>query len=116
MHLQGWYLRRCMSMYNDIVRRPHLPREHAIRRIMSATGCDLNLYGRSTDDLEGDDAQGPDPESVETDYDEMEGEEEETLENDECYSANSDSTACVHRTHTCAYVTVVSPFLCKLRL
>lgn len=37
-HHQAWYLRRLMSMYNDITRRVHLPRELAIRRIMAATG------------------------------------------------------------------------------
>lgn len=37
-----------MSMYNDIVRRHHLPREHAIRRVMAATGVDLSLYGASS--------------------------------------------------------------------
>lgn len=37
-----------MSIYNDIVRRTHLPREHAIRRIMAGTGIDLSLYGPSS--------------------------------------------------------------------
>ena len=34
-----------MTIYNDICRRTHLPREHSIRRIMSGTGVDLSLYG-----------------------------------------------------------------------
>ena len=42
-----------MSLYNDIIRRPHLPREPSIRRIMSETNIDLSLYGRSSEDLEG---------------------------------------------------------------
>lgn len=45
MHLQAWYLRKCMSLYNDVVRRPHLPREHAIRRILLKTNVDLSMYG-----------------------------------------------------------------------
>ena len=43
--MQSWYLRRGMSIYNDIVRRSHLPREPGIRRIMAETGIDLSLYG-----------------------------------------------------------------------
>lgn len=39
-----------MSLYNDIVRRPHLPRERAIRRIMLDTGIDLFFYGRSSEE------------------------------------------------------------------
>lgn len=34
-----------MTLYNDVVRRPHLPREHTIRRIILNTGIDLSLYG-----------------------------------------------------------------------
>ena len=45
MHTQAWYLRRCMSLYNDVCRRPHLPREEGIRSLMSRTDVDLSLYG-----------------------------------------------------------------------
>ena len=45
MHLQAWYLRKCMTLYNDVARRPHLPREVAIRRILMNTGIDISLYG-----------------------------------------------------------------------
>ena len=43
--MQAWFLRKCMTIYNDIVRRAHLPREHEIRGIMSGTGLDLTAYG-----------------------------------------------------------------------
>eukprot|EP00438_Fugacium_kawagutii_P008173 Skav214667 [mRNA] locus=scaffold923:252845:254881:- [translate_table: standard] len=39
-----------MSIYNDICRRNHLPREPEIRRIMSATGVDLSQYGPSSEE------------------------------------------------------------------
>ena len=39
-----------MSIYNDICRRMHLPRELEIRRIMSETGVDLSLYGPSSEE------------------------------------------------------------------
>ena len=48
--MQAWYLRKCMSLYNDICRRMHLPRELEIRRVMSGTGVDLSLYGPSSDE------------------------------------------------------------------
>lgn len=38
-----------MTVYNDIVRRPHLPREREVRRIMCNTGIDITLYGGSRD-------------------------------------------------------------------
>ncbi len=51
--MQAWYLRKCMSIYNDICRRAHLPRELPIRNLMANTGIDLTLYGpASNDDLE----------------------------------------------------------------
>lgn len=40
MKCQGWGLRRMISIYNDVVRRPHLPRDRALVRIMSALGID----------------------------------------------------------------------------
>ena len=43
--MQAWFLRKCMTLYNDVVRRTHLPREPAIRRLLASTGVDLCLYG-----------------------------------------------------------------------
>ena len=45
--MQAWFLRKCMTLYNDVVRRTHLPREPAIRRLLASTGVDLCLYGPS---------------------------------------------------------------------
>lgn len=73
-----------MSMYNDIVRRHHLPREHAIRRIMAATGVDLSLYGASSsENLVHEDHEEEDP-GVEED-----GESEEDLVEDPCSFAGT---------------------------
>lgn len=71
--MQAWVLKKCMTLYNDICRRPHLPRESAIRVLMAQTGVDLTLYGpSSSDDLEQEE--------------EEQGEqgEEELEEHDEC--------------------------------
>lgn len=58
-HTQAWYLKRCMSLYNDICRRNHLPRELPIRQLMGNTGIDLTLYGpASSDNLEGEGETG----------------------------------------------------------
>lgn len=76
MHTQAWFLRRLMSMYNDVCRRPHLPREPALRRILSGTGVDLSLYGpASAENLE---------KEVEVGEGEKEEEEEEGGEGSEC--------------------------------
>ena len=45
--MQAWYLRKCMTLYNDVVRRTHLRREPAIRRLLASTGVDLGWYGPS---------------------------------------------------------------------
>ena len=68
--MQAWYLRKCMTLYNDVVRRLHLPREHAIRRILLNTGIDLTQYGP---------CQEEEPHDLET------SESEEELEDDPCF-------------------------------
>lgn len=75
--MQSWYLRRCMSIYNDIARRSHLPREPAIRRIMAETGIDLSLYGPCSGE-----SLGETPEEVA--HDDEEDAESEDGEDDEC--------------------------------
>ena len=67
-----------MSVYNDIVRRPHLPREEGVRRILSSTGIDLSQYGRgSSDGLEEEEPAGEEGDGAEC-------EEEEAEETDPC--------------------------------
>ncbi len=69
--MQAWFLRKCITIYNDIARRSHLPREHEIRRIMSGTGIDLSLYGPASEecleptDMEHGDLGEEQPESEE---------------------------------------------------
>ena len=86
--MQAWHARRCLTLYNDIVRRPHLPREAEIRQLMCNTGIDLTQYGRSSRDFDEVDPQNPHPEDEyddETDYiDDEEGFEESSPEDDPC--------------------------------
>eukprot|EP00435_Cladocopium_sp_Y103_P022407 s2957_g5.t1 len=65
-------------MYNDIVRRAHLPRELAIRRIMANTGVDLSLYGASSSDTLGEEEEA----SGEGSSDEGGCEDDEILEDE----------------------------------
>lgn len=68
-----------MSIYNDIVRRNHLPREPGIRRIMAETGIDLSLYGPCSDEnLEQETEEVGDEDLTE------ECAESEDAEDDEC--------------------------------
>ena len=74
-----------MSVYNDICRRPHLPREMPIRKLMAATGIDLKLYGPcSSEDLEGDLEEVLGDDNPEATPEESEEGEEEPLEDDPC--------------------------------
>lgn len=75
VHTQAWYLRRCMTLYNDVVRRPHLPSEASIRNLMANSGVNLCLYGpSSSDDLE--EGQVEDEEGLAEEGGESEGESE----------------------------------------
>ena len=42
IHMQAWALRRMLSLFNAVTRRPHKPREPAIREMMKAMGMELN--------------------------------------------------------------------------
>ena len=41
--IQAWALRRMISVYNSVTRRPHVPREKALRRILISQGFDIQL-------------------------------------------------------------------------
>ncbi len=41
--LQAWGLRRMISCYNGVTRRPHVPRERVLRRIMRSQGIDVEI-------------------------------------------------------------------------
>ena len=87
--MQGWYLRRCMSVYNDIVRRPHLPREHPIRRIMADTGVDMTLYGSGSgenleEEVEEYIDERPEGKTESESEEAEEAEEEAQVTDDEC--------------------------------
>ena len=88
MAVQAWALRRMISTYNSIVRRPHVPRERGLRRIMIAQGIDVPLdtppreTERAPSDHESDMVDEDEEESAEgSDLDEEM--EESSLENDE---------------------------------
>lgn len=71
-----------MSLYNDIVRRQHLPREDSIRRLMSETGVDLSLYGpASNENLEVECEEGEEGEGGEEEHDEAVEDPEVEVEN-----------------------------------
>ena len=40
---QAWCLRRLISTYNAIARRPHIPREKELRRLFRSQGIDVPL-------------------------------------------------------------------------
>ena len=86
-----------MSLYNDVVRRPHLPREHGIRRLLLDTNVDLTLYGPCPED-EGEEA---DDDALE--YEES---EEEHMEDDPCPLASGLETA------ACLYQNISSQYYC----
>lgn len=41
--MQAWSLRRLISTYNYLTRRPHVPRERVLRRMMRAQGLDVDI-------------------------------------------------------------------------
>lgn len=78
IHMQAWTLKRRLSIYNDIVRRQHLPREPGIRRLMRDTGIDLSTYG-------------PPPREEEEEQEEINEVEDDT--DQVCYEENPESEA-----------------------
>ena len=80
---QAWHLGHWAGsggwLWWHIVRRAHLPRELAIRRIMAATGVDLSLYGPSSSDTLGENEEASDEE------DNDENGESEEEEDDPCH-------------------------------
>lgn len=68
-----------MSIYNDILRRPHLPRELSIRNLLANTGIDLTQFGSSSREFEDDEGNNNDDDVVEECF------ESECEENDPCY-------------------------------
>ena len=80
--MQAWFLRKCITIYNDIVRRSHLPREHEIRRIMSETGIDLSQYGPAPASEECSEMEPQDDQDGDLGEEQVESEEE--CEDDPC--------------------------------
>jgi len=69
-----------ISVYNAVTRRPHVPREKGLRRILISQGFDIPLEspprsGPSSSSLENGGAEGHEPEDMET-LEEEEGESE----------------------------------------
>lgn len=84
--LQAWGLRRMISCYNGVTRRPHVPRERVLRRIMRSQGIDVEVDPSPTEPLPVEDAEsGGDSGSENSGGSEMgeeEGEEGEEMEED----------------------------------
>ena len=87
--IQAWALRRMVSVFNCVTRRPHVPREVALRRLLRSQGFDIPLEmpmrgpranGESND--EGDDIS------------DTEQDEDETSESASCGEEGSESTSC----------------------
>lgn len=76
-------------MYNYLIRRPHVPRERPLRRMMISQGIPIDLdptptpRATATSGTEGNSGTLSD----ESDFGVEEGEEEEELTDDECYLA-----------------------------
>lgn len=87
VHSQAWYLRRCMTIYNDICRRHHLPREPAIRRVMANTGIDMTLYGPASEEILNDEEEEAEAEAIGEEGQEAEEEEEDEGAEDACFPA-----------------------------
>lgn len=84
--LQAWGLRRMISCYNGVARRPHVPRERVLRRIMRSQGIDVEVDPSPSEPLPIEDAEsGGDSGSENSGGSEMgeeEGEEGEEIEED----------------------------------
>ena len=70
-----------MTEFNTIVRRPHLPRERALRRLLGETGHDLASFG--PEPLGEADEEAEEADDYEEDQSEG-GESEEAAEDDPC--------------------------------
>ena len=80
--MQGWQLRRLVSVFNLAARRPHLPKEQWLRHMM----VDLNI------DIKSKKPRDPNPEVGDSEEDCLEeGGEEECGTDDECLEARSSS-------------------------
>ena len=70
---QAWVARRCMSEFNGILRRPHVPREEEIRMLIEQLGLKLPERAPSNEELE-----------EECSFNEEASESEEEVEEDPC--------------------------------
>lgn len=84
VNIQAWAVRRLVSTYNYLCRRPHVPREREIRRLMISQGIAIDLDAPSGGSAPNPDAEEEpeDPEEGE-EVGEEDGEEEEQEEVDE---------------------------------
>ena len=72
VNIQSWALRRLISTYNYLLRRPHVPREKPLRRIMRSQGIDIDVDVTPSTPTTGDDDEesgpGIEEESEEEDF------------------------------------------------
>lgn len=72
VNIQSWGLRRLISTYNYLLRRPHVPREKPLRRIMKSQGIDIDADFTPSTPADGNDDEesgpGIEEESEEEDF------------------------------------------------
>ena len=72
VNIQSWGLRRLISTYNYLLRRPHVPREKPLRRIMKSQGIDIDVDFTPSTPADGNDDEesgpGIEEESEEEDF------------------------------------------------
>ena len=86
VNIQAWAIRRMISMYNYLLRRPHVPRERPLRRLMRSQGIDVELDPTprtSSSSSRNEEPEGDDEGDDEGDEDEEEEEEEEDVEDED---------------------------------
>lgn len=95
--VQAWAVRRLISTYNYLCRRPHVPREREIRRMMISQGIAIDLDPSPAASERGDAAEADAWEAFAE-----EGEEEEEQELDEeCELSEEETSGEAIRSNTC---------------
>ena len=84
MHTQAWRLRRCISEFNGICRRPHWPREAQIRSLLKSLDIELPERKEAYEEESEEEASVCDEENIESEGEtedlEVEAGETEDLE------------------------------------
>ena len=90
---QAWALRRMISTYNAITRRPHIPRERVLRRIMANQGLDvpIDIIKPSSSSCSVGDGPNREPEPDPSDSSDSSGEDNTTNPDEEWEEESEES-------------------------